>query len=513
MLKDEVLKAVLDSPALPTLPTVASKLISITSKSETSISEIANLLSKDISLSAKVLRIANSAFYSFSSKISTVHQAVSNMGKNAIRSLVLSVSFLTIRSAEKNEYFSYEKFWQKSLSAAVAAKLIMAEIDKSDPEEIFIAALLQDIGELVVMRTFPDQYELVLKTLSETQKDALEVEEQIIGVNHTVIGHEVTRNWGLPPELLIPIQYHHNPEGYPGNDKKMKLATKVVYLSGLIANVLSANRPQENHKKFVDKSKLMLGFNDRIIDRILEKVHSEIVETATYFDFHMESPKPIELILQEANIALSLINLSYEQINKELISAKIELQKLAKDLEVKNKRLEKLAHIDGLTEVYNHRYFQNFLETEIRRSLRKKMPVSLVLMDIDHFKSFNDNYGHQTGDFILKEIGRIVKKNIRDYDIIARYGGEEFAIVLVETTQEDALKITEKLREAVETNIFIDGIKEYKVTASFGVATMQDPKNNFKNSDLIEFADKALYESKKKGRNRVTSQAQKRRWF
>ena len=74
----------------------------------------------------------------------------------------------------------------------------------------------------------------------------------------------------------------------------------------------------------------MLGFNDRIIDRILEKVHSEIVETATFFDFHVESPKPIELLLQEANIALSLINLSYEQINKELISAKIELQKACK---------------------------------------------------------------------------------------------------------------------------------------------------------------------------------------
>ena len=141
------------------------------------------------------------------------------------------------------------------------------------------------------------------------------------------------------------------------------------------------------------------------------------------------------------------------------------------------------------------------------------MSVSLVLMDIDHFKGFNDNYGHQTGDFILKEMCRLVKKNIRDYDIIARYGGEEFAVVLVETNQEDAVKIAEKLRDTIATNIFIDGVKEYKVTASFGVATMQSPKNDFKNSDLIEYADKALYESKKKGRNRVTAHAQKRRWF
>lgn len=293
----------------------------------------------------------------------------------------------------------------------------------------------------------------------------------------------------------------------------MKIATKVVYLSGLIANILSAFRPQENHKHFVERSKTMLGFNEKIIDGILEKVHSGIIETATFFDIPVESPKPVELILQEANIALSLINLSYEQINKELISAKIELQKLTKDLELQNKRLEKLAHIDGLTEVYNHRYLQNFLEIEIRRSLRSQIPVSLILLDIDHFKIFNDHYGHQTGDFILKEMCKLVKKTIRDYDIVARYGGEEFAIVLVETAQKDAIKIAENLRQLIATNIFIDGVKDYKVTASFGVATVQPINKEFKNSDLIDFADKALYESKKKGRNRVSAYTQKRRWF
>lgn len=513
MLKNEVLKAVLDSPGLPTLPTVASKLISVTSKPETSISEIVQLLSKDISLSAKVLRIANSAFYGFSSKIGTVHQAVTNMGKNAIRSLVLSVSFLEIKANEKQGCFRYEKFWQKSLSAAVAAKLIMSEIDKSEPEEVFIAALLQNIGELILVRTFPEQYERVLKTLSEAPWDVLAIEDLIIGANHAFIGHEVCRNWGFPAGLLFPILYHHNPEGYPGNDNKIELATKVVYLSGLIANVLSAFQPQENHDKFIEKSKTMLGFNDKIIDGILEKVHSEIIEIATFFDLHIENPKPIELILQEANIALSLINLSYEQINKELISAKIELQKLTKDLEQKNKQLEKLVHTDGLTEIYNHRYFQNFLETEIRRSLRKQTPVSLILIDIDHFKSFNDKYGHQTGDSILKETCKLIKNNIRDYDIVARYGGEEFAIVLVETTQEETLKIAEKLRQRIASNIFNDGIKEYRVTASFGVATVQPSNKEFKNSDLIAFADKALYESKKKGRNRVTAYTQKRSWF
>lgn len=239
----------------------------------------------------------------------------------------------------------------------------------------------------------------------------------------------------------------------------------------------------------------------------------KIAEVASFFDFQIQNPKPVEEILQEANIALSLINLSYEQMNKELIAAKMELQKLANDLEEKNKRLEKLANIDGLTDVYNHRYFQNFLETEIRRSLRKKTSVSLVLFDVDHFKKFNDSYGHPAGDFILKELCKLVKKNLRDYDLIARYGGEEFILVLVETAAEDAAEITEKLREVIASHIFIDDINEYKVTASFGVATMSPAKDEFKQGDFIDFADKALYESKKKGRNKITAYTHKKRWF
>lgn len=513
MTKDEVLNIVLNSPSLPTLPTVASKLISITSKAETSMTEIANLISKDMTMSAKILKIANSAFYSFSSKISTVHQAVSNIGKNAIRSLVLSVSFLTIKTNYKNEVFDYEKYWQKSLSSAVAAKLIMAEIDKTDPEEIFIAALLQNIGELILARSFPQQYEQVLMRLSGNEKDVIEIEQQNIGADHAYVGYEVTRNWGFPTELLIPIQYHHNPGSYKGNDNKLRIATNVVYLSGIITNILFSNKPQVYHQLFLAKSREILGFGNKVTDRILKNVHSEIVEVASFFDFQIKNPKSIEEILQEANIALSLINLSYEQMNKELIAAKIELQKLTKDLEEKNKRLEKLANIDGLTEVYNHRYFQNFLETEIRRSLRKETFVSLILFDVDHFKNINDNYGHQVGDFILKEMCKLVKINVRDYDLVARYGGEEFAIILVETKDEEAMEVAEKLREAIATHIFIDDLNEYKVTASFGVATMCPAQEEFRKSDFIEFADKALFESKKKVRNKATAYTHKKKWF
>ena len=513
MTMDEVLKIVLESPSLPTMPTVACKLISISSNEEIGMRDIADLISKDTSLSAKVLKVANSAFYNFPCKISTIHQAVSRIGINAIRSLVLSFSFLSIKTKNKKDVFDYEKFWEQSLCNAVAAKLIMAEVVKSDWEEIFITGLLQNIGELILALSFPQQHEQVLLEVPNSEKDIIELEQQIIGADHTFIGYEVTKKWGFPPVLLTPIQYHHCPKGYKGNDKKLKLTVDVAYLSGIITDILYSNKPQKYHQKFLNESKTILGFDDKVIDKILQLVVSEITQAASLFDFHIKNHKSIEEILQEANAALSIINMTYDQINRELIAAKVQLQKITKELEKKNQRLEKLVHLDSLTEVYNHGYFQSFLEKEISLATRKNSTLSLILADVDYFKSFNDKYGHQAGDFILKELCKLIRKSLRDYDMIARYGGEEFAIILAETTGRKAQAVTEKLRESIAMHTFIYDNKKYNITASFGVAEMKPDVDTFSKNNLINFADKALFESKKKGRNRVTLYVQKKNWF
>jgi two-component system, cell cycle response regulator len=497
MTKDEVLKAVLESPSLPTLPTVAYKLISISSREEIGMKDIADLISKDASLSAKVLKIANSALYNLPCKISTIHQAASRLGMNAIRNLTLSFSFLSVKAKSKKDVFNYEKYWERSLSNAVAAKLIMAEIAKSDWEEVFIAGLLQDIGELIIALSLPQHYEQVLLDMSHSEKDIVEIEQQIIGADHACIGYEVAKNWGFPAQLLTPIQYHHCPEGYKGSDKNLRLTVGVVYLSGIITNILYSNNPRKYHDKFLSESMSMLNFDDEIIDKILKLVVSETTHTASLFGFHMENSRSIEEILQEANVALSAINIAYDRKNREL--------------EEKSKRLEELVHLDSLTELYNHGYFQSFLEKEINLAIRKNSTLSLIMADVDCFKYFNDKYGHQAGDFILKELCKLMRNALRDYDMLARYGGEEFAIVLVETTGREAQIVAEKLREQIALNTFIDKNKKYTITVSFGVAEMKPAVDTFTKNELIGFADKALFQSKENGGNSVTFYAMSRR--
>lgn len=162
----------------------------------------------------------------------------------------------------------------------------------------------------------------------------------------------------------------------------------------------------------------------------------------------------------------------------------------------------KLATIDGLTELYNHRFFQETLKTQIEISKRYGQPFSLIIVDIDFFKKFNDTYGHQAGDAVLKQVAQTLKKNSRTTDYVCRYGGEEMSIILPNTSAEEALFSANRMNKAVaEKDFQLNSTDTGKVTISVGVATF--PDNAETAQELIEFADKGLYYAKEHGRNQV----------
>jgi diguanylate cyclase (GGDEF)-like protein len=164
---------------------------------------------------------------------------------------------------------------------------------------------------------------------------------------------------------------------------------------------------------------------------------------------------------------------------------------------------KRLAITDGLTKIYNHRFFQELFEKEFKRSDRYGTIFSLIMLDIDFFKKINDNYGHLYGDEILKEIAELVKGCLRTMDLLARYGGEEFAILLPETNLPEAVQTAERIRRAVESFDFMASRgKGLKVTVSQGV-TYYPSAGVTARSDIVGKADSALYEAKESGRNRV----------
>lgn len=167
------------------------------------------------------------------------------------------------------------------------------------------------------------------------------------------------------------------------------------------------------------------------------------------------------------------------------------------------KRLEDMVNFDGLTNVYNHRYFQDKLKEKVEIGRKVNKPVSMIFIDIDYFKHYNDLYGHQKGDNILRELAEIVTKSVREKDIVARYGGEEFAVILEDTTEKETLEIAERIRANVEETYF-DGEENQpkgKITASIGISVFPDKAKD--ELELIKSADDALYRAKFFNKNRV----------
>lgn len=166
-----------------------------------------------------------------------------------------------------------------------------------------------------------------------------------------------------------------------------------------------------------------------------------------------------------------------------------------------HQEVKELATIDGLTGLYNHRAFQERLESEIERARRFGLRLSLLMLDIDFFKRLNDTYGHSFGDEILRRIGCRIVESIRNIDLAARYGGEEFAVILPETSLEGAVVTAERIREAIKDYRMTHGEDVISVTVSVGISTY--PVDALSRKDLIEKADVALYQAKNTGRDKI----------
>jgi diguanylate cyclase (GGDEF)-like protein len=185
------------------------------------------------------------------------------------------------------------------------------------------------------------------------------------------------------------------------------------------------------------------------------------------------------------------------------IKVQLKIKGLQDELKKSNILLKKLSNTDALTRLHNRRYIMELFETEFKRGLRYESFLSILMLDIDHFKKVNDNHGHQTGDAILREIGGILKSAKRNCDLPGRYGGEEFIMVLPHSDNEGARSLAERIRKRVENYPFKDENKEaLSITISIGVATYPAPGIH-STADLVKKADDALYKAKQTGRNRV----------
>ena len=248
------------------------------------------------------------------------------------------------------------------------------------------------------------------------------------------------------------------------------------------------------------------------VKRIASEIVSEIDSVIESLERHNrnlskkeESFKEIEQSVEDRSVKdmvsqvlveLKEIRKQNEELKKRLEEANSQIKKLTEELEEK----EKEATIDFLTQVANRASFDRALSDMVNDFYRRNYPFALIMIDIDDFKKINDTYGHQAGDYVLQELARVLKSQLRARDVIARYGGEEFAIILPGVTFSQALRVAERLRRSIEKHLFKYKDVQIPVTISVGLAMMRDGLDE---TAIIEKADKALYLAKRSGKNQV----------
>ena len=184
------------------------------------------------------------------------------------------------------------------------------------------------------------------------------------------------------------------------------------------------------------------------------------------------------------------------------VKVQLKIKTLQDSLKKSNQALMELSNTDPLTHLSNRRFLMKTLEKELQRCERSQKPMALIMVDVDHFKPVNDTYGHQQGDVVLQTLADQMKAHLRDYDLAARFGGEEFALVLPETALAEAVQVAERLRVAISELRIPTDHDEIRLNISLGVATYPHPKVRTVDNLILE-ADRALYNAKEKGRNRV----------
>ncbi|MEI6531412.1 MAG: diguanylate cyclase [Chlamydiota bacterium] len=214
-----------------------------------------------------------------------------------------------------------------------------------------------------------------------------------------------------------------------------------------------------------------------------------------------------DITMTEEAIRAGITNFLYRPLKEEQVQVALLLaksyNKTAKKLGNKSRKLQKIAEHDPLTKIYNRWALYEMARKELAKAQRTNQPLSLLMIDFDHFKKINDQHGHLAGDSMLKHFAELLSKSLRNYDIVARFGGEEFVIILPNTSPENALLVAEKLRKKTETTpLHFEGV-EIGLTISIGVACLHKDCTTLE--ELIQKADSCMYASKHAGRNKVSA--------
>jgi two-component system, cell cycle response regulator len=623
---------------LPPAPAAAVKLLSLTRDDATQVSSISRVIETEPALAAKVLQIVNSAYYGFPSRIKSLPRAVTLLGFSAVRQIALQVLFYDglVKRAGKST-FDRLHFWQHSLFVAILSRGIGERLGHPDPDALYAAGLLHDLGKIILESHGRVRYSHFLDAAANSVNSIHENERTYFGVTHDAVGSVISESWGLP-ELVCRVQaLHHGPFAHTSLTTEELREVAIVSLADFVAWTQGIGSVEQvNSLSIAPEVVAMISLEQIGLAELLERTDAEITEIGTFYGLSFPPatqlranlvatavllsrgepvpgssggqlashtaphqslnpddfiPQTLEALRRELGIG-RLLMMQVEHRRRSLVATHA-LPALAKNVQLEMtitalsgdlvrclrerqpvvvresweteqvlaalgaseaaavpvmchgrllgvlwvaprepdttldisplpevmrvagelgiaiersrtfERERAKAEVDPLTRLSNRSALDRFLSQAFRQAKEAGRCFALGFLDIDRFKRFNDTFGHQTGDDVLRIVADTMRSLTRPTDLLGRYGGEEFLFVLMDTEGAGAAIYAERVRKKIEERgrILIDRFPGHPLTASIGIAAY-GPRY-LDESQLVAAADAALYRAKAAGRNRV----------
>jgi putative nucleotidyltransferase with HDIG domain len=268
---------------LPTLPTVMTRIIQKVEDPKTSSKEIIDIISVDPALTTKVLKIVNSAYYGFRQRISTLERSVVILGFNNVKNLALSASIFDTLGGEGAGEFNRAKFWEHSIGCGITTKALARKLrhDPKSLEEAFTAGLLHDIGKVVLDKYVNEEFNEVVRTAAEKDILIIEAEREVLGADHTDMGHWLAVKWGLPNSLKEVISFHHSPE----DAKEAKELTGLVHFADILTRRKKIGSGGDNKVPPLNPNVFnMLKLTQNDVVEIMNLINREMEKASVFFD-------------------------------------------------------------------------------------------------------------------------------------------------------------------------------------------------------------------------------------
>ena len=468
--------------SLPSPPGVAVKLLELFSAPEVTLDELNEVIGVDPTLTARIIKYANSPMFARRHEAQNLKQAITMLGANGVKMIALSFSLTEVRGETESAKFDFNKFWNASLATAICNQNIYGQTDQ-DKDEGFLIGLLCNIGQLGFYCSQPDKYETMMKECPVFDLQLLELEQQLFDANRYEVGAKVLEKWNFPKVIVNGLNKYATEESLAS--QSLKLANSMSY------TILSESPDYDVVHTILNEFQSITGGDSDQAETFFAKTHQNFADIAHILSYECPEHKTIGDIEMEAKMRMVEMTLAMQQTNEKFAA--------------ENDHLKDMAYVDALTRLGNRRQYETIAEAELDRCSRVGNSFGLIVIDIDHFKKVNDTHGHAAGDAILVGVAKELELHVRKYDSVFRYGGEEFVVVLPETNLKICKTVAERLRESIESQTFSFEGTVIPITISLGGVIYHKGLAGDQLEGLFQLADDALYKAKKSGRNRYIS--------